>query len=51
MTIGRTYLPVMNEGDALFHIAETVSPDAESKSVKFIAELEYDPMFDEDEII
>nr|WP_258571331.1 succinylglutamate desuccinylase/aspartoacylase family protein [Flavimaribacter sediminis] len=51
LIIGRTNLPVVNEGDALFHIAETVSPDAESRFEKFTAELEGDPMFDEDEII
>lgn len=51
LIIGRTNLPVVNEGDALFHIAETVSADAESRFVKFTTKLAGDPMFDEDEII
>jgi hypothetical protein len=49
--IGRTNLPVVNEGDALFHIAEAVSPEAENRFDEFAAELGGDPMFDEDEII
>jgi uncharacterized protein len=49
--VGRTNLPVVNEGDALFHIAETLSQDAEARFDAFAAELGGDPMFDEDEII
>jgi len=49
--IGRTNLPMINEGDALFHIA---IPDSEPSSAieKHITEHNNaEPMFDEDEII
>lgn len=50
--IGRANLPVVNEGDALFHIAEVVSaPRAEDRIGKIEGELAEDPLFDEDEII
>lgn len=49
--IGRTNLPVVNEGDALFHIAETRSKVSEATIDHLAAQLEGDPMFDEDEII
>jgi len=49
--IGRTVLPVVNEGDAVFHLAE-LSPTANEDTVDaLIAQLEADPLFDEDEII
>ncbi|MGO4916607.1 succinylglutamate desuccinylase/aspartoacylase family protein [Pseudogemmobacter sp. W21_MBD1_M6] len=50
--IGRAVLPVVNEGDALFHIA-SVHPkdDAEKKMETLTAQLDADPLFDEDEII
>lgn len=46
--IGRTNLPVVNEGDACFHIAtpaKPVAPDAMSDH------LELPALYDEDEII
>ena len=50
LIIGRTNLPVVNEGDALFHIAELAAESA-SKVGTLSGQLEGDPMFDEDEII
>ena len=50
--IGRANLPVVNEGDALFHIAEVYSaPHAEHRIGKIEGEVVEDPLFDEDEII
>lgn len=49
--IGRTNLPVLNEGDALFHIAETSRHKAETTIDRLATQVEADPMFDEDEII
>jgi len=49
--IGRAILPVVNEGDAVFHLAQ-LSPRANADTVEDLAEqLESDPLFDEDEII
>ncbi|MEL6467021.1 MAG: succinylglutamate desuccinylase/aspartoacylase family protein [Pseudomonadota bacterium] len=49
--IGRAILPVVNEGDAVFHLAE-ISPTADENTVDAMtAQLEADPLFDEDEII
>lgn len=49
--IGRAVLPVVNEGDAVFHLAE-LSPTANEDTVDALtAQLEADPLFDEDEII
>ena len=47
--IGRTNMPVVYEGDALFHIAETPRADAAAEGIS--AHLEAAPLFDEDEII
>ncbi len=47
--IGRTNMPVVYEGDALFHIAETARGDAAAEGVSDA--LEAAPLFDEDEII
>lgn len=50
--VGRSDLPVVNEGDALFHIAEPLDPEkAEAAAERFDADLEAPPLFDEDEII
>ncbi|MFP4155536.1 MAG: succinylglutamate desuccinylase/aspartoacylase family protein [Halothiobacillaceae bacterium] len=52
LIIGRTNLPVVHEGDALFHIARLrarAEPEATLESLT--AQLEGEPMFDEDEII
>jgi predicted deacylase len=49
--IGRAVLPVVNEGDAVFHLAE-LSPQADEETVEAMtAQLDADPLFDEDEII
>lgn len=47
--IGRANLPVVYEGDALFHVAET--PRAEAAADGISAQLDAAPLFDEDEII
>ncbi|MDO6730331.1 succinylglutamate desuccinylase/aspartoacylase family protein [Marinovum sp. 2_MG-2023] len=50
--IGRTNMPVVNEGDALFHIALTPSEAvAEAVVDEMSAQREAAPLFDEDEII
>lgn len=52
LIIGRTNLPVVHEGDALFHVARLqarAEPEATLESLT--TQLEGDPMFDEDEII
>lgn len=50
--IGRTELPVVNQGDALFHVAMVSRAAAAEKSVgQLESDLEGDPMFDEDEIL
>jgi len=49
IVIGRTNMPVVYEGDALFHVAETARADAAAEGVT--AHLAAAPLFDEDEII
>lgn len=50
--IGRSDLPVVNEGDALFHIAEPVDQKkAEVAAERFEDVMEAPPLYDEDEII
>jgi predicted deacylase len=52
LLIGRTNLPVVNEGDAIFHIARIKTEvDAESRIGALASHLDDDPLFDEDEII
>ncbi len=52
IVIGRTNLPVVNEGDALFHVAIPKAPkQAEAAAETFDDHLEAAPLFDEDEII
>lgn len=53
IVIGRANLPIVNEGDALFHIAQpaTANTDSETASAHIDAELSTDPLYDEDEII
>jgi len=52
LIIGRTNLPVVNQGDALFHVAEVARAPRVSANVDRIeSELSADPMFDEDEIL
>ncbi len=50
--VGRTVLPIVNEGDALLHLgslAEMKSAEATIEALN--SQLEHDPLFDEDEII
>ena len=52
LLVGRTRLPIVNEGDGLFHIAKVkrgAEPEATIDSLA--AQLDADPLFDEDEII
>ena len=52
LIIGRANLPVVNQGDALFHIAtlsKKVEPGSTAEAIE--EEFEGDPLFDEDEII
>jgi len=50
--IGRTNLPIVNPGDALFHIASVKKLDSASDNLESIEQdIESDPLFDEDEII
>lgn len=49
--VGRTNLPVVNEGDALFHIAESSRQGLETTVDEITSQLESDSIFDEDEII
>lgn len=51
LIIGRTNLPVVNEGDALFHIAEISADAAEERIESLTTQLDGAAMFDEDEII
>lgn len=52
LIVGRTHLPVVNEGDGLFHIAAiSEKDDAELTLDSLASQLEADPLFDEDEII
>ena len=50
--IGWAVLPVVNEGDATFHIAAVKSSQAAEEAVEgWATQMERDPLFDEDEII
>jgi len=52
VVIGRTNLPIVNPGDALFHIAIIKkAQQAEEKLSLMEEDVEADPLFDEDEII
>ena len=52
IVVGRTNLPTVNRGDALFHIAEVLgSHDLEQKLGAIEDELAMSPLFDEDEIL
>lgn len=48
--LGRATMPVVNEGDAVYHIAAT-PVDPLARMERLAADLEADPMFDEDEIL
>ena len=50
--VGRAVMPIVHEGDALFHIAAVKSSDVAESAVGDLAtQLEEAPLFDEDEII
>jgi len=50
--VGRTLLPIVNEGDALFHVARLSETKRASSTVEALTnQLAQDPLFDEDEII
>jgi predicted deacylase len=50
--VGRAVMPVVNEGDAVFHLARiSAFAAAEGAMEDHSAQLADDPMFDEDEII
>lgn len=52
LIIGRTNLPVVNEGDGLIHIAEIKQAEVVEDTIDSLnSQLLADPMFDEDEII
>jgi uncharacterized protein len=52
LIIGRTNLPVVNQGDALFHIATVRARAAAGEAVDAMEQdVGNDPIFDEDEII
>lgn len=51
LLIGRAVLPVVNEGDALFHLAQLRPSVSEDVVADLTSQLEADPLFDEDEII
>jgi len=50
LIIGRTNLPLVHRGDALFHIAQVRRPnDAEQNIEEYDLALQNDPLFDDDE--
>jgi predicted deacylase len=50
--IGRTNLPIVNRGDALFHVARVKDPETSRARIgKIGGEVAQAPLFDEDEII
>lgn len=50
--IGRAVMPVVNEGDAVFHLAEVARPGTAETTFDSLSEqLEREPLFDEDEIL
>lgn len=52
LIVGHAVLPVVNQGDALFHIAEVSRPKAAATAVEHLTEeMNGDPMYDEDEIL
>jgi predicted deacylase len=52
IVIGRTNLPIVNRGDALYHVARMKDPETSRTRVRRIGgDLAQAPLFDEDEII
>lgn len=51
LIIGRTNLPIVNQGDALFHVASVPAPKKLDETLNTLEEnVDSDPIFDEDEI-
>ncbi|EAR51474.1 Succinylglutamate desuccinylase/aspartoacylase [Oceanicola granulosus HTCC2516] len=52
LIVGRAVMPVVNEGDAIFHLAQVARPEIAGAALEDMAgHLSRDPLFDEDEII
>jgi predicted deacylase len=51
LIIGRTMLPIVNEGDAVCHVAEIVKRRNDEPMAQLDDALGSDPLFDEDEIL
>lgn len=52
LIIGRANLPVVNEGDALFHVATHKEKGSAEETVEnLMGQMDAEPLFDEDEII
>ena len=52
LIIGRTNLPIVNQGDALFHVAAIKrSSELQERMDAIETHLQSDPLLDEDEII
>ena len=51
LIIGRTMLPIVNEGDAICHVAEIVKRHNDEPMAQLDDALGSDPLFDEDEIL
>jgi uncharacterized protein len=50
--IGKSNLPLVNPGDAVFHVAKVSGPKSAEKRITSVGEeIDADPLFDEDEII
>lgn len=49
--IGRAILPIVNEGDAVFHLAKLLLDTVSETVENMVEQLNTDPLFDEDEII
>ncbi len=50
--IGRTNVPVVNQGDALFHVAKVFNPEKAGDRVEALEqELDEDPLFDDDGLV
>jgi len=50
--LGRSNLPVVNQGDALVHVGRVFDPDGAQDTMEaHEAQLDQDPLFDEDEIV
>jgi len=49
LRVSRTVFPSVNEGDALFHVAQVADPDEAEETLEYLSsQLQSDPLFDED---